>query len=592
MENSYTEEFLKKKAAVCGQLQRAVVKFCEQTYAGITHSNLEVDGIICISFSNSHDQHVVKIHEKLGKGRKKINNNPESDKDSPNANLRKGSITPSHGKNSNRISDEAVGTNSQGDGDVLSYNEQENVSLQFDVNGRMETFTDENVIQTGAKEENLSGIMENIHNSRKQSKSVSLPTDGSLNKKKKQFVESVEGNYVIVKVEPDDLDAEEQANLKDSDIAQSCYSQSTKTSSFSPKSGSYIRHDSVEKLSVVDDSNDTMYMVTSDFHSGPTNTEEYPYQPSINNCKSRDIRSNFIQGDSCVQFATSSHTTSTPDVSDLNQHAGVNNLTRNRYPPDSIVLDTYSTKQINNKSNKRNTGSIKQSPKNEDFDPNVFQNFNLPLAPLDPMPVPHPIGLSSESVGSSYNSETQLKTSLSSQYYNYNNNTYSSSFSVSSSSHLPGPKPKLSSSIRPHSNYSNRGRSSALSHVKRASAVAMSRNVNFSTKHMKRIQKSSVPNFDLTSKTQFGCPPSDSFIPNTSDSKHKMGLMDLSGQDKLFFCRYCGKGFTMKCTRSRHEKTICSPAGTGSYRCELCTKSFTRSDSRYRHMFKAHGIQS
>ncbi|XP_060073333.1 uncharacterized protein LOC132553136 [Ylistrum balloti] len=590
MEMVYTDEILKKKADVCGQLQRAVVQFCEQTYAGITHSNMEVDGIICISFSNSYDQHVVKIHERLGKGREESTARRENHSDCLNTDIDKGNEekTQSPCRNYNRISDKSVVSASQDDIDVSSYNEQENITIQFDSNRHVERFSDENIEENVAQNETLCEVMENGTKLKKES-----PQSGAgTNKRKKQFVESVEGNYVIVKVEPEDLDAEEQANLKDNNIVQSCCSQTLKTASFSPKSGSYIRQDSVEKLSVVDDSNDTMYMVTTDFHPSTSCTETYPYQPSINNCKPGD-RSSFSQRDSMARSVDSHHMPSTQDVTDLNHHTDVNyDLTEDRYSQDSVVLDPSCTKLTNKKSKRRSSGSIK--PNTEDFDPNVFQNFSLPLAPLDPMPVPHPVGLSSTSVGSGFSSDTQ--SSLSSPYYNYNSNSYSSSFCVSSaSSQLLGSKSRLSSSIRPHSNYNNKGRTSALSHAKRATSVVMPRSANFSSKHTKKNQKSLVSSID--SKTHFNCPPSDSFIPSTGNSKYKVGLLDTSqearaGHDKLFFCRYCGKGFTMKCTRSRHEKTICSPAGAGSYRCELCPKSFTRSDSRYRHMFKAHGVQS
>ncbi|XP_033743225.1 zinc finger protein MSN2-like [Pecten maximus] len=591
MEFVYTDEPM-KKADVCGQLHKAVIQFCEQTYAGISHSNLEVDGIICISFSNSCDQHVVKIHEKLGKGRKEVSSIEENVSDCLSANISEENVSAANSRSScgnyNRISDEAVNSGPQTDSDILSYDEQDNASLHLDADTHIETFSDENVNKNEVQNENLCGAMNNSEKSRKELKNFSPKADASPCKKKKQFVESVEGNYVIVKVEPEDLDAEEQENLKDTNVVQSCFSHTTKTSSFSPKSGSYIRQDSVEKLSVVDDSNDTMYMVTSDFNSS-TSTETYPYQPSVHNSKSRD-RGSFTQGDSSLQFVNSS---STPDVSDLNQHEDINDLARNSYPQNSVVLDPFSTKQMNKKPNRRSTGSIKQSSKSDDFVPTVFQNFNVPLAPLDPAPGPLPISLSSTSLSTGYSSDTQLNTSLPSQYYNYNSNSYASSFSISSaSSQLPGAKPRLSSSTRSHGSYSNRGRSSALSHAKRSSVVAVSRNANFSTKLLKRNQKSAVPNVDLDSKSHFAGPLSDSFIPSPS-CKYKVGQMDTSsGHDKLFFCRYCGKGFTMKCTRSRHEKTICSPAGAGSYRCELCPKSFTRSDSRYRHMYKAHGIQS
>lgn len=580
MENVFADQIIKKKTNVCELLQKAVIQLCEQTYADITHSNLEVDGIICISFSNSCDQHVVKIHEKLGKEKTELGINKEYANNC--ASTDEISRFQSPCPNYNQISDQA--SSPQTDIEVLTYNDQDNMPdiAEFVADQHVLKNVNENEMQN----DNLCGVMTDAQNSRKESQDLSNETDRSPSKKKRQFVESVEGDYVIVKVEPDDLDIEEQENLKDSNIVQSCFSQTSNTCSFSPKSGSYIRQDSVERLSVVDDNNDTMYMIPSDLGAN-TKTEAYPYQPSVHNSIAGDRGNIISQDETSLQFGNRS---SANEMSDVTQHEGVNSLTRKSFSPNTVSLNPLITKQMNKKQSRRSTGSINQSSNHEDFNPSAFHNFNVPLAPLDAAPVHDTIVLSSISLSTDCSSGSQSSTIHDSQYHSYN--SFSNSIS-NTSSQLPGGKSRVSLSGRSHlSTYNNRGRISALSHGKRGGAMAIPRNANFAAKLLKRNQKSAVPNNDV--KSSFVCPPSDSFIPSCpgSDKYRTSEMGSGTSQDKLFFCRYCGKGFTMKCTRSRHEKTICSPAGTGSYRCELCPKEFTRSDSRYRHMFKAHGVQS
>lgn len=86
-------------------------------------------------------------------------------------------------------------------------------------------------------------------------------------------------------------------------------------------------------------------------------------------------------------------------------------------------------------------------------------------------------------------------------------------------------------------------------------------------------------------------------LPNLSplDSEQSSKTVSISfspDKEKKYFCRHCGKGFTLKCTRSRHEKTICGGGGEGQYKCHICLKVFTRSDSRCRHLLKTHGVKT
>lgn len=55
-------------------------------------------------------------------------------------------------------------------------------------------------------------------------------------------------------------------------------------------------------------------------------------------------------------------------------------------------------------------------------------------------------------------------------------------------------------------------------------------------------------------------------------------------------CKFCGKQFSFKCTKVRHERNSCGKNVQTLYTCEMCEKVFSRSDSRVRHMIKAHGM--
>lgn len=86
-------------------------------------------------------------------------------------------------------------------------------------------------------------------------------------------------------------------------------------------------------------------------------------------------------------------------------------------------------------------------------------------------------------------------------------------------------------------------------------------------------------------------------LPNLSpldcdQSSKNLSVTFSTDKEKKYFCRHCGKGFTLKCTRSRHEKTICGGGGEGQYKCHICLKVFTRSDSRCRHLLKTHGVKT
>ncbi|KAL5011462.1 hypothetical protein ScPMuIL_010013 [Solemya velum] len=70
------------------------------------------------------------------------------------------------------------------------------------------------------------------------------------------------------------------------------------------------------------------------------------------------------------------------------------------------------------------------------------------------------------------------------------------------------------------------------------------------------------------------------YFPYGTDNKRR---------EKKFFCKYCGAGFTMNCTKVRHERTTCSGA---AYKCDFCDAKFSRTDSKARHMLTSHGIKS
>ena len=61
--------------------------------------------------------------------------------------------------------------------------------------------------------------------------------------------------------------------------------------------------------------------------------------------------------------------------------------------------------------------------------------------------------------------------------------------------------------------------------------------------------------------------------------------MKLIDGKKMFMCRHCGKGFSLRNNAVRHEKTH---QNTKPYSCEFCPKVFTEKGSVKKHMLNIH----
>jgi hypothetical protein len=117
----------------------------------------------------------------------------------------------------------------------------------------------------------------------------------------------------------------------------------------------------------------------------------------------------------------------------------------------------------------------------------------------------------------------------------------------------------------------------------------LNRNKTSNTTDILKQNEKAVSMIDLQSTSN---DLTDSKLPDALSVSLNRLISTHAAKEKKYFCRHCGKGFTLKCTRSRHEKTICGGGGEGQYRCHICMKVFTRSDSRCRHLWKTHGVKS
>ncbi|XP_062608188.1 zinc finger protein 263-like [Saccostrea cucullata] len=84
--------------------------------------------------------------------------------------------------------------------------------------------------------------------------------------------------------------------------------------------------------------------------------------------------------------------------------------------------------------------------------------------------------------------------------------------------------------------------------------------------------------------------PTCTFLPN--NIQHSNSYQFSPSFSREHSCRFCGKQFSFKCTKVRHERNSCGKTIQTMYSCEVCEKVFSRSDSRVRHMMKAHGVMS
>ena len=59
-----------------------------------------------------------------------------------------------------------------------------------------------------------------------------------------------------------------------------------------------------------------------------------------------------------------------------------------------------------------------------------------------------------------------------------------------------------------------------------------------------------------------------------------------SGSGGVEQCQLCGKQFTQRCNRIRHER---QHMGIFNYRCKLCDRGFNNKDNLHGHMTTVHG---
>lgn len=84
-----------------------------------------------------------------------------------------------------------------------------------------------------------------------------------------------------------------------------------------------------------------------------------------------------------------------------------------------------------------------------------------------------------------------------------------------------------------------------------------------------------------------------SFVKVPKITPNKVKLENYPGgvcptSEKKFFCEKCGTGFSSKKSKLRHERHTC---GNRSFPCSICSKTFSRADSRQRHIWKVHGLK-
>ncbi|XP_052078137.1 uncharacterized protein LOC127716091 [Mytilus californianus] len=514
MDQAYYERISRQKH-VRTLLQKAVLNLCQKNYATCA-PNLEVDGIICISFPDSPDQHVVKIHEKIQlndfrtglscsdaavtKVHRSPNNcnngqhmyvvrNNESDEVVEDRDSMQSSYLDVRNENSLSLSPgssvfpkmESVSSlnNKQFEGDVHSSKSKRKMFKV--VQRKRNTIEEPDVVSDSSDEDmNVSKDQESSKSSPRHSANDTIGQNQSPNGKKTNFCESVKDGYVIVKVE----------NFDDEGI---------------------------------DDSK----------HGGIC---------SDKNNKHEELGSDSLPSRKWIQLPSQ-------DENESSYSKGRESL---------ITIEGHLTDNSAHESPNRNSN-----------------NKDIHFPDTDGYQVRPSVGQIDLSKTSGYCGTSPEDKHLDSFSYRGKDTQFRDSSSFSNLENVSCFPPFTRSLLETR----------AL--------------LNKGTKSVDNLLMNKCKKDQLSAhESSFRDRQSMIDLQSTSTaSEKKSPLLSYSialntDKEKKYFCKHCGKGFTLKCTRSRHEKTICGGGGEGQYRCHICLKVFTRSDSRCRHLWKTHGVKN
>lgn len=495
MKSQVMEENLKKQSDMCRLLQEAVINLCQKNY---TASDVEIDGIICISFQNSYQQHVVKIHEKLKNENGADNDMNHTEYEDRNPNLVVCDLTENY--NSSQTLDHVGRIYSKDSifrrkpdslltgikdshrdntvGVMNSNNVMSGRKFTGSTKSKRKNRTPSYIASVAKRRQDVFQDRDNYGNDdgERMQELLSTGEENSLEFKRTLFHEEnmdddnkFNPDFIVIKSEP----IGEEKNSADSTEGETTFNDHSRN------------EDEENSVAMIQDGTDTMYLVK----------HEYSYQDEDKDCSGDDFKDDVK-----------------PCPDDITGQQDSYNV--------SYLEDSLSGNATENTSFDQVYHPIKHGNMQTGDYPNEENNFNN-----EPCP------------------------STDQQEYPPFKSTPKS---------FPHLKLKLS---KPSRMFSNKNRSDS----------------------------------QLTSKsTRYCVSPQGSRKLDSSPevSSHYKAQEEEYDRRRIYFCRYCGKGFTMKCTQMRHEKTICEGGGEANYKCDICDKFFTRSDSRLRHMIKTHKINT